>query len=89
MYVASEDDGLIILNKFAELRFGPASVRTDRLIRLPLAGPSGQRIRIERSANLIDWEEWQTAVIGDDDGCEITDSTTQAPRRFYRAIEDH
>jgi len=43
-------------------------------------------IRLQRSANLVDWEEWQTISLGDSPA-ETLDETS-VPQRFYRAVED-
>lgn len=47
--------------------------------------PPGQTVRVQRSANLVDWEDWVTLKLHDS-GCEPLDDTA-APRRFYRLIE--
>jgi hypothetical protein len=55
--------------------------------RLPLTGPTGQRVRVQRSINLRDWADWQTATFGATT-LELTDDPAGAPQRFYRAVED-
>jgi hypothetical protein len=87
VYVAGGADGLIILNKYTDLRIGPAIVLDDGRLRLRLSGASGQRVRVQRSLNLKDWADWKTVTLGDT-GCELTDSIT-ASQCFYRAIEDN
>jgi len=79
--------GLIILDTFTELRIGPAIVEVDGHLQLPVIGKSGQRVRLQRSVNLIDWEDWQTMTLGGT-GCGLIDNTTASPYRFYRVVED-
>jgi hypothetical protein len=49
---------------------------------------AGQAVRVQRSANLIDWEDWRVLTL-DGTGCEVIDETSGASHRFYRAIEDN
>ena len=62
-------------------------VEADGSIRLPVKGKCGQRVRLQRSENLLDWEDWQTMTLGGD-GCGLIDTTTATPARFYRAVAD-
>jgi hypothetical protein len=87
VYVAGDNDGLIILNRYTELRIGPAIVLSDGRVLLQLSGASGQCVRVQRSANLIDWEDWHIVTL-DGTGCELIDETAVASQRFYRAVED-
>jgi hypothetical protein len=87
IFVAGVADGLIILNKFTSLRFGPAIVADDGRLRLRLSGVSGQRVHVQRSANLLDWEDWQTVTLSFGSGAiELYDNPAAASRRFYRAV---
>jgi hypothetical protein len=71
------------------LRFGPTSVEADGTIRLPIDGPCWQRVKLQRSSNLVDWEDWQAMTLGGNaTGCGLIDSTTAARQRFYRVVED-
>jgi hypothetical protein len=71
-----------------ELRIGPAIVLSDGRVLLQLSGANGQCVRVQRSANLIDWEDWRTVTL-DGTGCELIDETAAASHRFYRAVEDN
>jgi hypothetical protein len=42
---------------------------------------------VQRSTNLIDWEDWKTVTL-EGTSCELSDETSTASRRFYRAVED-
>jgi WD40 repeat protein len=70
-----------------EFRFHPLTVLNDRNLRLSLNGATGQRVLLQRSANLRDWEDWQTVTF-DSTTLELTDDPAGAPQRFYRAVED-
>jgi len=86
-YVADGINGLIILRIYTDLRIGPAIVLDDGRLQLQLRGASGQRVRVQRSTNLRDWEDWQTVTLGAT-GSELFDQTAAAPQRFYRAVKD-
>lgn len=76
------------MNTYEWVRIGPAFVRPeDNLIRLPIKGPKGRQILMQRSSNLIDWADWKTATIGQD-GCELIDHTAEERQFFYRAIAE-
>ena len=64
-----------------------AEVEADGQLRLPVNGACGQRVRLQRSEDLVDWEEWQTMTLGGE-GCGLIDNTTGKPHRFYRIVED-
>jgi len=69
------------------VRFGPASVGSDGGIQLPLSGANGQSVRVQRSTNLVDWEDWRTVTL---DGTvkRLLDDPAGVPVRFYRVIAD-
>jgi len=87
VFVAGGTDGLIILNKYTDLRIGPAIVLDDGRLQLQLRGVSGQRVRVQRSINLKDWADWQTVTLGET-GCQLTDTIVANSQCFYRAVED-
>jgi hypothetical protein len=55
---------------------------------LCLGERSSQRVRVQRSTNLKDWADWKTVTL-DGTACELSDATSTASQRFYRAIEDN
>jgi hypothetical protein len=65
---------------------GPAFLSGDGAIRLRLSGLDGQRVRVQRSLNLLDWEDWQPMTLSGT-ASEFLDNTTTNEHRFYRAIE--
>ena len=64
-----------------------AIVLSDGRVQLQWSGPSGRGIRVQRSANLADWEDWR-AVTLDGEGCELIHDPAAASQRFYRAVGD-
>jgi hypothetical protein len=51
-----------------------------------VTGEPGQTVRIQRSRNLRDWEDWQQITLGTAPA-ELTDTNTlSAPCGFYRAV---
>jgi hypothetical protein len=71
------------------LRTAPASVGTDAKTRLLAKGACGQRVKLQRSSNLVDWEDWQTMTLGGNaTGCGLIDTAAAARQRFYRVVED-
>jgi hypothetical protein len=69
------------------LRIGPAKVRSDGVIQLPVSGPNGQTVRVQRSTNLVDWVDWQTVTLNGSVN-ELLDEPASTPFRFYRVIPD-
>ncbi len=54
-------------------------------IRLRISGAAGRTVHVRRSTNLLDWEPWQTVVLGQN-GAEVMDDSSPAPARFYRVL---
>jgi hypothetical protein len=69
------------------LRIGPACVGSDGAISLPVSGPAGQAVRVQRSTNLVHWEDWQTVTL-DGNVKQLLDDPAATELRFYRAIVD-
>jgi hypothetical protein len=69
------------------LRFGQAKLHPAGHVQLPLFGPSGQLVRVQRSLNLGDWEDWQTVTI-EGTTLELTDDPSGAAQRFYRVVDE-
>jgi hypothetical protein len=68
------------------LRIGPAKVRSDGSIQLPVSGPNGQTVRVQRSTNLVDWVDWQTVTLNGTVK-ELLDAPAAIPLRFYRVVQ--
>jgi len=77
--------GLTILNPFVPLRIR-SPVWQPQTLRLSVSGPPDWPVRVQRSADLDTWQDWQTVTLGDQPA-ELSDREAGAhPRRFYRAI---
>jgi hypothetical protein len=86
VYIAAGDDGLIIVNRFSDLQFGPPMVANDGSLQLRLTGLNGQHARIQRSPNLRDWEDWVVVPVGEQP-TEVADPDARSrAQRFYRAV---
>jgi len=63
-----------------------SSLPVDTPLRLFTHSPAPATVRVQRSANLVDWEDWQT-VSRDSGPSELVDSEAgTTPYRFYRGI---
>jgi hypothetical protein len=87
VFAAAGSDGLVILDLFRpSLRLELVSPQQSGSFRFLVRGQAGLSVRIQRSANLRDWENWQTLTLGATPG-ELSDLDTGAnPDRFYRAV---
>jgi len=87
VFVAAGYDGLVIFDLFRpSLRLEPVSTQQPGGFRFLVRGDAGLSVRVQRSANLIDWEDWQTLTLGTTPS-ELSDLDAGAvSRRFYRAV---
>jgi hypothetical protein len=87
VFVAAGAQGLMILDLFrAPLRLEPMSPQQPGLFRFLLHGEPGLSVRVQRSSNLRDWEDWQPVTLGVAP-IELTDpGPGPVPHRFYRAV---
>ena len=87
VFVAAGYDGLVILDLFRpSLRLEPVSPQQPSGFRLFVRGDAGLSVRIQRSANLRDWEDWQAPTLGATPS-ELSDLDAGAVSdRFYRAV---
>jgi len=86
IYVASQD-GLTVLNTYQPIpRLAPLGQLDGARFHLSLRADSGQAVRLQRSVDLMTWEEWRT-ITGTGDPQPLVDESVGAiPARFYRAI---
>jgi len=64
------------------------SVTEANQLRLVTHSPAPATVRVQRSANLVDWEDWRT-VSRDEGPSELRDPDARTrPYRFYRGIEE-
>jgi hypothetical protein len=87
-FVAAERSGLKVIDVSdppLSLTSLPA-VSGRQIHRLSLSGPSGVSVRVQRSENLIEWQDWQTIKLRNRPAeVEDPDVANQA-QRFYRAV---
>ena len=68
------------------LRLEPVSPQQPGEFRFLVHGDAGLSVRVQRSANLSDWEDWQALTLGATPS-ELSDLNAGAnPVRFYRAV---
>jgi hypothetical protein len=83
---AGGQDGLVILDLFRALRLEPVSPQQLGSFRLLVHGQAGLSVRVQRSANLRDWEDWQALTLGATPS-ELSDLDAGAvSHRFYRGV---
>src|SRR5262249_37483840 len=87
VFVAGSEDGLIILDLFRpSLRLELVSPQQPGSFQFLVRGPAGLSARVQRSANLRDWEDWQALTLGATPS-ELSDRDASAvSHRFYRAV---
>ena len=80
---------ITILNKFRpplQLTMSPFSFGTP--LTISLSGPAGSTARLQRSANLQDWEDWVVLPLGEQPTAIGDPEAGEMPMRFYRAVEE-
>jgi hypothetical protein len=87
VFVTAGVEGLMILDLFrAPLRLEPVSPQQPGAFRFLLHGEAGLSVRVQRSSNLRDWEDWQSVTFSATPA-ELTDPNAGAvPHRYYRAV---
>lgn len=85
--VAAGYDGLVIVDLFRpSLRLDLVSPQQPGEFRFLVRGDAGLSVRVQRSANLRDWEDWQTLTLGATPS-ELSDlDAGTVPHHFYRAV---
>jgi hypothetical protein len=86
VFVAGFEDGLAILDLYRpSLRLEPVSPQPGGF-RFLVRGDAGLSVRLQRSANLRDWEDWQALTLGAT-ASELSDfDAGPVSHRFYRAV---
>ena len=87
VFVADRFSGLVILDLFRpSSRLEPESPQQPGGFRFLVRGDAGLSVRVQRSANLRDWEDWQALTLGATPS-ELSDLDAGAvSHRFYRAV---
>jgi hypothetical protein len=87
VFVTAGEQGLMIFDLCRAHPAVRACVAAEASgFRVRLHGEAGLSVRVQRSANLRDWEDWQSVTLGAVPA-ELTDPDAGAvPQRFYRAV---
>jgi hypothetical protein len=87
VYVAAQEDGLVILDPYQPPPRIEPSVRLDATgFHLSFRGEAGQAVRLQRSQDLKTWEDW-LIMPGTGSSQEVVDPTAILRRsQFYRAV---
>jgi hypothetical protein len=89
--VAAGLDGLVIFDTapppaLPQISLTPLSLHEQRGFRFRIEGLASMPVDIERSSDLVHWENWFTTILGDDP-LELLDvSATVKARQFYRVL---
>jgi hypothetical protein len=76
-YVAEGYSGLEVIDLVNEAK--------DKF-RFVVTGEAGRKVRVQRSRNLTDWQDWQEVTLGSGPA-DLTDADVlSVPCRFYRAV---
>ena len=87
LFVATDLEGLLIFNLYTP----PPQLRalgwsSQRGMRFSVSGEAGQSVQVQRSSDLIGWQDWFGVVLGPSSS-ELSDpDTASGPQRFYRAV---
>jgi hypothetical protein len=87
VFVADLADGLIVFDLYhPSVRLEPMSPQQPSGFRFLVRGQAGLSVRVQRSANLRDWEDWQALTLGATPS-EVSDlGAGVVSCRFYRAV---
>ena len=86
IYVPDYFQGLHVFEVRPALRLEPLRRTELGAFGLRLHGPHGVSIRVQRSTNLMEWENWQSVTLGAAPS-ELSDADAiNVTRRFYRAV---
>ena len=69
-----------------ELRLELTTRIDQNTVRFQLSGESGQTVRVQRSTDLINWTDWQSAIFGAAPSIVSDTNAATAPVRFYRVV---
>jgi hypothetical protein len=87
VFVTAGAEGLMILDLFrVPVRLEPVSPQQPGTLRFLLRGEAGLSVRVQRSSNLRDWEDWQPVTLGAAPSELSEPDAGGIPHRFYRAV---
>ena len=89
VYVAATEDGLMIFDAFPLPRVSARmSQAPGERLTLTVSGRSGTQVRLQRSSDLHDWEDFHEVTLGDEPA-EVEDTgADEASHGFYRAVKE-
>ena len=64
----------------------PPTLRPDGKIGLRISGAAGRTVQVQSSTNLVNWDNWQSVVLGEN-GAELVAEPSSAPMRYFRPVE--
>jgi hypothetical protein len=85
LFAAAGEQGLVILDFFHPFRLQPASLGQRGAEQLGLTGPRGLPVVVQRSADLMRWEDWQSVTLPTPP-LQLGNGDAQPPDRFYRGV---
>lgn len=87
LFAAGGRDGVAVLAPFIPPLDVTASPVQDRgSINLRVDGPPGASVRIQRSPDMVKWQDWQTLTVGETPSIVSDTIPTGASQGFYRAV---
>lgn len=85
VFVAAGEEGLLIFDSFRQLRLEALAGVGEEPFRFRLTGQPGQSVRLQRSVDLKNWQDWKPVTLGSTP-IELPDPDASfTGRRFYRA----
>jgi Leucine-rich repeat (LRR) protein len=63
----------------------PPTRRPDGKVGLRISGAAGRTVQVQASTNLVDWDNWQSVVLGTN-GAELVDEPSSGPMRYFRPV---
>jgi hypothetical protein len=84
--IAAWDIGAYEFNSFKPPRFAVRPQRTSEGWTLSITGAPNKWVRLQRSANLQDWEDIWSGLMGAEGAQQVNDSDTGQKVMFYRVV---
>ena len=91
-FPASLDPGQLRIRGFSRaivsvrgLWIHPPEAASDGQVKLRINGAAGRTVQVQRSADFVHWDDWQSVVLGPA-GAELLDETRSTALGFFRVI---
>ena len=85
IFVAGEK-GVQYFDALSTFRFESVRIDSNGILQFPLRGEQDRSVRIQRSSNLVDWEDWQDAILSQNP-VKLIDDPESKRSQFYRAVQ--